>query len=222
MRVVKTRKIEPSPLLENETRLFYDLTAVKTADEWYQNDILMPTAREFVSLLPGEPRVLDLGCGPGHEAKRLASLGANVVGIDYSSECIHVAEERCPGCKFEAMDFRDLDDRFGRFDGVFASGSLIHLNRDELPDVIGRISSILKDGGYCLMIIQDGEGINEKYSRLEVDGRVLSRPVYCYRKDYLTGIAVNSNLGFIKEGFLDKSLFEYNWKNYIFKRNKGK
>jgi hypothetical protein len=72
------------------------------------------------------------------------------------------------------------------------------------------------------MIIQDGEGINEKYSRLEVDGRVLSRPVYCYRKDYLTGIAVNSNLGFIKEGFLDKSLFEYNWKNYIFKRNKGK
>jgi len=203
--------------MKNETRLFYDLTAVKTADEWYQNGILMPTEKEFISLLSAQPRVLDLGCGPGYETKRLVSLGANVVGIDYSSECIHVAKGRCPEGKFETMDFRDLDDRLGRFDGVFASGSLIHLNRKELSDAIGRISSILKDGGYFLMIIQDGEGINEKYSSLEVNGRVLRRPVYCYAKDYLTGIAENFNLEFIKEGFLDKSIFEHNWRNYIFK-----
>ena len=119
--------------MKEEIKLFYDLTAEKTASEWYENDILMPTIKEFVSLLPKNPKVLDLGCGPGHETKRLATIGADVIGIDYSSECIRIAKECCPECKFEVMDFRNLDDSLGHFDGVFASGSLIHLNSDELP-----------------------------------------------------------------------------------------
>ena len=134
--------------MKNETKLFYDLTAIRTADEWYQNDTLLPTIKDFVSLLPKNPKILDLGCGPGHESRRLASTGADVTGVDYSSECIRVAKERCPECKFEVMDFRDLDDSLGHFDGVFASGSLIHLNSDELPDAINRIMGILEDNGF--------------------------------------------------------------------------
>jgi len=205
--------------MKNETKLFYDLTAERTAKEWYENDILMPTIKEFISLLPKNPRVLDFGCGPGHETKRLASIGADVTGIDYSRECIRIARERCPECKFEVMDFRNIDDNLGRFDGVFASGSLIHLNSDELLDVIKRTVSILKESGFFLMIIQEGEGINEKYSNLEVDGKVLRRPVYCYTKDNISRIAEKFGLKFVKEGYLDKSLIEQNWRNYIFKRS---
>jgi len=206
--------------MKDKTKLFYDLTAKKTADEWYENDILMPSIKEFLSLLPENPRILDLGCGPGHETKRLATLGADVIGIDYSSECIRIAKERCPECKFEVMDFCNLDDSLGQFDGIFASGSLIHLNLDELPDVTRRISNILKQNGFFLMIIQDGEGINEKYSNLEVDGKILRRPVYCYTKNYFHNITEKFGLKFEKEGYLDKSLTEHNWKNYIFKRIK--
>ena len=68
------------------------------------------------------------------------------------------------------------------------------------------------------MIIQDGEGINEKYSNLEVNGKILRRPVYCYTKDYLYGVAKKFDFKLISEGYLDKSLIEQNWKNYIFKR----
>lgn len=204
--------------MKNETKLFYDLTAERTAKDWYENDILMPTIKEFISLLPKNPRVLDFGCGPGHETKRLASIGADVIGIDYSGECIRVAKEHCPGCKFEVMDFRSLDDSIGHFDGIFASGSLIHLNVDELPDVIKSISGVLKKDGLLLTIIQDGEGINEKYSNLEVDGKVLRRPVYCYTKGVISRIAEKFGLEFVKEGCLDKSLIEQNWRNYIFKR----
>ena len=205
--------------MKNETKLFYDLTAERTAKEWYENDILMPTIKEFISLLPQNPRILDFGCGPGHETKRLASLGADVIGIDYSSECIRVAKEHCPGCKFEVMDFRSLDYSLGHFDGIFASGSLIHLKSDELPDVIRNISGVLKKDGLLLTIIQDGAGINEKYSNLEVDGKVLRRPVYCYTKDTISMIAEKFSLEFVKEGCLDKSLIEQNWRNYIFKRS---
>ncbi|MDD5116344.1 MAG: methyltransferase domain-containing protein [Candidatus Omnitrophica bacterium] len=204
--------------MKDETKLFYDLTAEKTADEWYKNDILLPTIKEFVSFLPEGPKILDLGCGTGHETKRLAFAGAEVTGIDYSSECIRVAKKRCPECKFEIMDFRNLDDRLGKFDGVFASGSLIHIKPHELPSVISVISRIFKKGGCFLVIVQDGEGINEKWSTLEIDGKTLRRTVYCYTKDYLIGVALKSGLEFIREGYLDKCLYEQNWRSYIFKR----
>lgn len=204
--------------MEDKTKLFYDLTAERTAKDWYENAILMPTIKEFVSLLPKNPKVLDLGCGSGHETKRLTSIGADVIGIDYSSECIRIAKERCPECKFEVMDFRGLDDSLGHFDGIFASGSLIHLKSDELPDAISRIAGLLKKHGFFLIIIQDGEGINEKYSNLEVDGKILRRPVYCYTKDNISSIAGKFGLKLVKEGHLDKSLIEQNWRNYIFKK----
>jgi hypothetical protein len=116
------------------------------------------------------------------------------------------------------MDFRNLDDSLGHFDGVFASGSLIHLNSDELPDAINRIEGILEDNGFFLIIIQEGEGINEKYSNLEVDGKVLRRAVYCYTKDNISRITGEFGLKLVKEGYLDKSLIEQNWRNYIFKK----
>lgn len=105
----------------DEIKLFYDLTAEKTADQWYKEEMLKPTILDFVSLLPANPRILDLGCGPGYESMRLAQTGADVVGVDFSEECIRIARARRPQCRFEVMDFRDLDDRYSRFDGVFAS-----------------------------------------------------------------------------------------------------
>jgi hypothetical protein len=36
--------------LENDIKLFDDLTAERTADEWYQEEILKPTIVDFVQL----------------------------------------------------------------------------------------------------------------------------------------------------------------------------
>lgn len=204
--------------MKDETKLFYDLTAKRTADEWYQNDILLPTIKEFVSLLPGDPAILDFGCGPGHESKRMASLDANVTGIDYSTECIRIAKERCPECKFIVKDFYALYAGFGKFDGVFASGSLIHVRPDDLSKIFDNISNVLKKGGYFLAIVRDGEGTDKKWSTLEMDGKTFRRTVYCYRKDHLITVASKVGLEFTGEGYLDKCLYKQNWRNYIFKK----
>lgn len=202
--------------MENEIKIFYDLTAERTADEWYKEEILKPTILDFVSLLPDHPRILDLGCGPGHESMRLASTGADVLGIDFSGECIRIAQERCPQCQFDVLDFRQLDLRYGKFQGVFACASLIHIKPEILPDVIRRIRNVLVDNGYLAMMVQDGEGINESKSLLEVDGRKLHRTVYCYTKDNMVSHSKEVGLEFIKEGNLDERLIEYGWRNYIF------
>jgi len=51
-------------------RQFYNLTAERTAEDWYENTVLMPSIQDFVSLLPEKPSILDLGCGPGYESMR--------------------------------------------------------------------------------------------------------------------------------------------------------
>ena len=165
--------------IDEATRRFYDLTAWETAERWYPNDVLLPTIREFLSYLPENPRILDLGCGPGHESLRLASEGATVLGLDYSPESIRIARERCPECGFELADFRALDGRFGTFHGVWAAGSLIHIRPDELLPLLDRIADVLEAGGYLLAIVREGQGTRVLWP--VVDGQKLKRVIYLHR-----------------------------------------
>ncbi|MEL7565708.1 MAG: class I SAM-dependent methyltransferase [Dehalobacterium sp.] len=203
--------------MENEIKFFYDVTAERTADEWYKEDILKPTINDFLDMFSERPRILDLGCGPGHESMRLNLAGADVVGIDFSEECIRIAKSRNPQCYFEVLDIRELDNRIGYFHGVFACASLIHIDPQTMPKVINRIRNILINPGLVELIVQDGEGIKESMSLLEVDGQKLQRTVFCYTKDILKDMAEQAGLKFVREGHLNPSLIEYGWRNYIFR-----
>jgi len=202
----------------DDTQRFYDLTAGQVADKWYELDILMPTIQDFVSLLPARPRVLDLGCGPGHESMRLTLLGADVVGVDFSAECIRVARERCPQARFEILDFRELGRELGAFDGVFASGSLIHVAPDELPEVMSRIANVLNKGGYLLALVKHGQGIRE--TRPVVAGETLRRVVYLYTREVLA--AATTRFDYVRDGFLADSSILRGWRCHLFRlKSKG-
>lgn len=203
--------------MNDEIKLYYDLTAETTADQWYKETILQPTIDEFMKLLPPYPAILDLGCGPGHESRRMAANGARVLGVDFSPECIRVARERTPECRFEVMDLRRLEERIGKFDGVWACASLIHINPCELPGVVQNIQSVLKIGGYAALIVQDGAGVKEEWSELTVGPYKLRRTVYCYTQEHLVFVAEPANLKFVCRGYLDESLEEQGWRNYIFR-----
>ena len=58
---------------------------------------------EELGPLPGL-RVLDLGCGHGWLAGRLAAQGARVVGIDGSAELLGMARRQHPGLAFHQAD----------------------------------------------------------------------------------------------------------------------
>lgn len=204
--------------MNDDIKRFYDLTAEATADQWYTETILQPTIDSFMKLLPLHPRILDLGCGPGHESKRMAASGASVVGVDFSPECIRIARERTPECHFEVMDLRQLDARVRDFDGVWACASLIHINPCELPGVLQNIQGALKKDGYAALIIQDGFGVKEEWSQLEVGHNILQRTVYCYTKEHLVAVAEPAGMSFVCHGYLDPSLKEQGWRNYIFRR----
>lgn len=197
--------------LDEDTKRFYDATAEETAEQWYPNDILMPTIQEFLSYLPANPRILDLGCGPGHESMRLASQGARVLGIDFSSECIRTAKNRCPECQFEVGDIRHLDARYGQFHGVFAAGSLIHVNPDELPIVMDLIADVLELGGCLLAIVQKGEGFRESWP--VVDQQKMRRILYLYRGQDLD--STTSRLKLCGQLKLARELHRHGWRAYL-------
>lgn len=196
------------------TKQFYDLTAESTAEVWYGKDVLMPVIEDFVDLLPDNPKVLDLGCGPGHESMRLASRGADVLGIDFSTECIRVARERCPQCQFKLMDFRQLDVGLKMFDGVFACASLIHISPVELPDILKSVSRVLKNHGYLMTIVRDGKGVRETWP--EIDGQKLRRLIYLYSRKNLSNAAFGFE--YVKDGSLPKDQIDEGWRSYIFKK----
>jgi 2-polyprenyl-6-hydroxyphenyl methylase/3-demethylubiquinone-9 3-methyltransferase len=57
---------------------------------------------------PSRPlRILDVGCGNGYWALRLASSGHRVVGIDASAQRIERAREEVPSARFEQLDISE-------------------------------------------------------------------------------------------------------------------
>ena len=52
-----------------------------------QDLLLEPTTERMLELQPGE-RVLDIACGAGRFARRMAALGAEVVAFDHSERFI--------------------------------------------------------------------------------------------------------------------------------------
>jgi len=111
-------------------------------------------------------RVLDLGCGPGFYASRLARRGCECVGIDFSPASIRHAQQTAADeglqCSYYHADIRDAD--LGRdFDLVMLIyGQFNVFPRDRGQEILGRARAALAPGGRLILEIQDGEEIEQR------------------------------------------------------------
>ena len=118
----------------------------------------------FVSNIEGN--ILDIGCGPGRDSRYFEENGLFSIGIDITPEFIAMAKENSPGSEFSQMDARYLAFPEGRFDGVWACASLLHLPREDMPMAIGEAYRALKDGGLLFVSLKEGSGeryVGERY-----------------------------------------------------------
>ena len=206
--------------MRDEIKLFYDINALKISNDWIENCTMMPNIKEFIDILPDRPKVLDLGCGPGYESMRLSSLGADVVGIDFSEESIRVAREHFPDVKFIVQDFRYLNASIGSFDGVFACASLIHNEKRELPIIFEGIKQILKPNGYIMVVLRDGNGVLERpYKNGNED---LIRRIFLHTKEDFSAIAIRHGFKFVSECEIEDNVDEYRWKCYVYQNTNRK
>ena len=123
------------------------------------DDDLVDLIVEVLGLEPGD-RVLDLACGSGEHAVRLAERGLEVVGVDIAPSLVahcqeRAAQEGAAKARFRQGDMRELD-YDGEFDAVLLlSGSFGFYDDATNEDVLGRIARALKPGGCVLIDVFD-------------------------------------------------------------------
>lgn len=96
--------------------------------------------------------VLDLGCGPGLYAERMAKRGARVTGVDFSAHSLHHA--RASAARQElAIDYREADYLADPLPGPVDVVTLIYgdfctLSPDRRRSLLGGIVASLAPGGH--------------------------------------------------------------------------
>lgn len=110
----------------------------------------------FLDALPAGAHVLDLGCGPGHAAAAMQAQGMTVDAVDASAEMVKHAREvlNVPArqATFDDIDGTDV------YDGIWASFSLLHAPRSEMPRHLAALNSALKPGGILSIGMKLGTG----------------------------------------------------------------
>lgn len=137
--------------MTSSSMAFWDRVARRYAQMAMRNpDAYEDTLRLIRAHLTPEDRVLEVGCGTGTTALRLAGEVTAYVASDYSSEMIAIAQEKAadaeiPGLALRVGQFGDGSLPEGPFDAVLGF-NLLHL----LPDrdaAFAEIHQALRPGG---------------------------------------------------------------------------
>jgi len=123
------------------------------------DDDLVEMIVDVLDLKAGD-RVLDLACGSGDHARRLARRGLDVLGVDIAPSLVaHCREqatrEELATVRFVQGDMRELayEDRFDAV--LLLSGSFGFFDEATNRDVLARMSRALKLGGRLLIDVFD-------------------------------------------------------------------
>jgi len=114
------------------------------------------TLEEYLLLAP----VLDAGCGPGRDARALASHGLPVLGVDLSQgmldEAIARTARRLPrgSIRYALMDLRGLELPDASCRGVWCSASLVHLPRRTAPRAVGELVRVARRGSSVVVFLK--------------------------------------------------------------------
>jgi len=140
----------------------------ETAEDYYKThfDIneIKDIADFFIKNLNGQ-KILDIGCGPGRDAKYFSEHGLDVTGIDLASNFLKMASNHVPTAKFTQMDMRELDFPENSFDGIWVCASFLHVPKRDAKNTLLKFRRVLRTGGLIFITVKAGTG--EKFIQTE-------------------------------------------------------
>ncbi|TYB54751.1 methyltransferase domain-containing protein [Nonomuraea sp. PA05] len=102
----------------------------------------------LLRLVPGGARTaLDVGCGTGRFARRLAARGLQVDAVDPAAEVIEAAQ-LAPGVRYHRADITGMDLEEGRYDYISCLASIHHVPFG----TVARLRDALAPGGVLAIL----------------------------------------------------------------------
>lgn len=150
----------------NQTLNYYNQNAIEFFNATLNLD-MESLYQAFIQYLPQDAFILDLGCGSGRDTLAFKRKGYRVEALDYSKELAALASQQT-GQQVRLESFYDFSDQ-SKFDGIWACASLLHCERNQLPNVIQRIFNALKPNGIGYMSFKYGNQDREKDGRSFTD-----------------------------------------------------
>jgi len=161
----------------NEVSSWYDQLVGEKGSDYHQN-VIIPGALKMLDPRKGE-KILDVACGQGVFARKLAEVGAEVTGIDAAKDLINAAQKRSPNIQYLVADASSMKMfQNESFDAV--SCIMAIMNMEPLGAVLKEMARVLKRGGRMLLVLnhpcfriprQSGWGMDEnrklQYRRID-------------------------------------------------------
>jgi len=138
---------------EAEVAACFDLLQARFKRVVADDDARLQALLSTLEPLRGK-RILDLGCGKGRFACRLAEAGADVVGIDLSAKML----EEAGGLDRVRCSARRLPFASGAFDAVIAIEVFEHL--ESVDDALCEARRVLRVGGSLAIIDKNAASLN--------------------------------------------------------------
>ncbi|MFO7991538.1 MAG: class I SAM-dependent methyltransferase [Thermoplasmata archaeon] len=104
------------------------------------------------------PKIVDIGCGDGRDSMYLLKQDAEVFSVDMSKGMLDIVEKNVHGSQPVKSDVRRLPFSSRTFHGVWCSGMLYHLPKEELEKALDEIHRLLCKKGIFSFNFKEGEG----------------------------------------------------------------
>lgn len=150
----------------NNTIQYYQQNAEQFSRETRSVDFSQNQGK-FMSKLKKNDTILDFGCGSGRDTKCFLEHGFQVEAIDGSEELCRLAGE-FTGIKVKHLLFQELAEK-DKYDGIWACSSILHLPKQELIEVIQKMSLALKSKGIIYTSFKYGTFEGERNGRYFTD-----------------------------------------------------
>ncbi len=131
------------------------------------------------------PKVLEIGCGNGRDAKEILQRTNDYIGVDISEEMIKLARGCAPEGRFEVGDIENYNFPTG-LDLIFSFASLLHSNKDNVQKILDKAHDSLSVGGVFYISLKHDEYHEE--SKTDEFG---TRTYYFYTPELMKELAGN-------------------------------
>ncbi len=123
------------------------------AGETWQRHLIQPCVERFLDLRPGE-RVLEIACGNGELARRMAELGGSVLATDFSEGMLERARARGGDVEYRRVDATDEDAVLalgepGSFDAVVSNMAIMDMS--SIEPMASAVARLMRPGGRFLL-----------------------------------------------------------------------